>query len=128
MKKYNLKYLKSKLFQLVKIDYGFEIYNKNSECIRFSFYHLGSVYNAFCTTVFFNGSWSAPRIEWQYAKQNKTAAELVKEIVICLLALQNNAQAEKEVEYYKALSKQVFNAKYSIETQLHTFDDWSGLK
>jgi hypothetical protein len=123
MKKYNLQYLKSKLFQLVKIDYGFEIYTQNSELIRFSFYHLGSVYNAFCTTVKFNNQWSAPAIDWQYARENKTAATLAKEIVICLLAMQSDPRAEKEVEYYKTLSQQVFNAKYSIDIELHTINN-----
>lgn len=117
--------LKQELFQLVKMDYGFEIYNLSDTVIRFSFYHLGSVYNAFCTSVFYNGRWIDPGIDWQYATPNKNAAKRAKKIVNCLIALHNlkaDHISESETAYYKALSEKVFSAKYSIETELHTLE------
>ena len=120
-----LERLKHELFQLVKMDYGFEIYNVNDTVIKFSFYHLGSVYNAFCTSVFYNGEWGEASINWQYAKSNKAAARHAAAVVDCLVRLHGTADdlAEKEVEYYKALSDQIFNAKYSTAVELHT---WTG--
>ncbi len=114
--------LRHELFQLVKMDYGFEIYNMNGSAIRFSFYHLGSVYNAFCSTVYFRGEWSSPGIEWQYARENKKAAKHAAAVVACLIRMQGTADdiAETEVNYYKALSEKVFHAKYSIAVELHT--------
>lgn len=117
--------LKSELFQLVKMDYGFEIYNLSESVIRFSFYHLGSVYNAFCTSVFFDGKWSDPAINWQYASENKNAAKHAKKIVSCLVNLHRlkaDKIAETEVNYYKALSDKVFSAKYSLDVELHTIN------
>ena len=114
--------LKRELFQLVKMDYGFEIYNMNQNSIRFSFYHLGSVYNAFCSSFYFAGKWSEPGINWQYARENKKAAKHAAAIVECLILMQGTADdlAEKEVSYYKTLSSKIFEAKYSIAVELHT--------
>lgn len=123
MKKYTLQHLKKLLLQLVKMDYGFEIYNKTPELIRFSFYHLGSVYNAFCTTLYFENTWTAPRIDWQYARPNEKAAQIAKEVVLCLLTLKNDERAEQEVLYYKNLSTMVFEAKYTISVELHTINE-----
>ena len=117
--------LKKELFQLVKMDYGFEIYTLSETVIRFSFYHLGSVYNAFCTSVFYNGHWTEPGIDWQYATPNKAAEKRAKKIVACLIALHNlkaDQLSETETAYYKALSEKVFEAKYSIATELHTME------
>lgn len=123
MKKYNLQYLKKQLFKLVKMDYGFEIYNKTPELIRFSFYHLGSVYNAFCTTIYFKDAWTAPKIDWQYARPNEKAAQIAKNVLLCLIALKNDDRAEQEVLYYKNLSTMVFEAKYNISVELHTLNE-----
>lgn len=114
--------LKRELFQLVKMDYGFEIYNMNQTVVRFSFYHLGSVYNALCSSVYFQGKWSEPGVDWQYAQVNKTAAKHAIAITGCLMLMQGTADdlAEKEVSFYKALSEKVFEAKYSISVELHT--------
>lgn len=115
--------LKRELFQLVKMDYGFEIYNLSDNVIRFSFYHLGSVYNAFCTSVYHAEKWTDPGIDWQYARKNETAAKRAKKITQCLVNLHRlNADtlAETEVNFYKELSQKIFEAKYSIAVELHT--------
>lgn len=117
--------LKRELFQLVKMDYGFEIYNLSESVIRFSFYHLGSVYNAFCTSVFYNGRWTDPGIDWQYATPNKNAAKRAEKIVKCLIALHQlkaDHISETETAYYKELSEKVFSAKYAIAVELHTME------
>lgn len=120
----NRQELKNALFQLVKMDYGFEVYNDNENIVRFSFYHLGSVYNAFCTAVKINGDekFSEPSVEWQYAMPNKKAEKYAYKVVsaiIQLKAVKYNGYAE-EVEYYKNLSEMVYKAKYSTEVWLHT--------
>lgn len=106
------------------MDYGFELYNYNNNVIRFSFYHLNSVYNAFCVSVFYRDKWTDPNIELQYADGNKKAEKHAKQIVnsiINLYKLQKNFDLVlSEIEYYKKRADAVFNAKYSIETTLHT--------
>lgn len=115
--------LKRELFQLVKMDYGFEIYNLSKNVIRFSFYHLGSVYNAFSASFFYADKWSDPGVNWQYARENKAAAKHANTIVNCLINLHRlgaDTISEKEVNYYKELSKKIFEAKYSLSVLLHT--------
>lgn len=118
--------LKNSLYQLLKMDYGFELYNYNDNMIRFSFYHLNSVYNAFCTSVYFRDKWTEPEINLQYAAGNKNVEKHAKQIVnsiINLYKLQKNFDlALSEIEFYKKRADAVFNAKYSIETILHTED------
>ena len=72
--------LKNSLYQLLKMDYGFELYNYNENVIRFSFYHLNSVHNAFCTSVYFRDKWSDPQIYIQYATHNARAEKHAKQI------------------------------------------------
>lgn len=81
--------LKNALYQLVKMDYGFEIYNDNNNLVRFSFYHLGSVYNAFCTAVKVNSedNFSEPLINWQYATPNKKAEKYACKVVSAIIRL-----------------------------------------
>ena len=106
------------------MDYGFELYNYNDNVIRFSFYHLNSVYNAFCTSIYFRDQWTDPEINLQYAAGNKTAEKHAKQIVksiITLYKLQKNFDiALSEIEFYSKRAKAVFDAKYSIKTALHS--------
>lgn len=114
--------LKSNLYQLVKNDYGFEIYSKSDEYMRFSFYHLNSCYNAFCVVNLTTGeSW----LEWQYAKINKKIVSYVQKICDCIVNINRLNKfdlVEKEVNYYADLSHAVFKAKYATEIMLHTYN------
>ena len=116
--------LKNSLYQLLKMDYGFELYNYSDAVIKFSFYHLNSVYNAFCTSIYFQDQWSDASISWQYAAQNKDAKKHAKKIVnsiITLYKLQKNFDiALSEIDFYKKRAQAVFDAKYSLTTTLHT--------
>ncbi len=109
---------------LVKNDYGFEVYNANRNLFRFSFYHLNSTYNAFCSSVYFNNKWSESTVNWQYAAENKKIEKIVKKIVDFAVEYYqkygNFDLVEKEIEYYEKLSDMVFEAKYSINTMFHT--------
>lgn len=115
---------KNCLYQLVKNDYGFELYNHNDNIIRFSFYHLNSIYNAFCTAVFFNGKWCAPSVNWQHAAENKRIANYVEKIVAFMAEYQkkygNIEWCINEIEYYSKLADSVFHAKYDVKIMLHT--------
>lgn len=117
---------KNCLYQLVKNDYGFEMYNHNDNIIRFSFYHLNSTYNAFCTTVFFNNKWCAPSVNWQYATENKRIANYTEKIVAFMAGYQekhgNIEWCLNEIEYYSKLANNVFHAKYDIGIVLHTMN------
>lgn len=112
------------LYQMVKNDYGFEIYNDDKNIIRFSFYHLNNVYNAFCTSVFFNESWGSPSINWQYANENKRIAKYAEKIVAFMVEYKqkhgNIEWCKNEIEYYSQLSNAIYKAKYSTEIFLHT--------
>lgn len=120
----NYQELKKTLYQLVKMDYGFGIYNDEENIIRFSFYHLDSVYNAFCTSVKVNNddNFSTPSVEWQYATPNKKAEKYACKVVSAIIALKAKKRDEynDEVEYYKNLSEMVYNAKYATKVWLHT--------
>ena len=116
--------LKNSLYQLLKMDYGFELYNYSDTVIKFSFYHLNSVYNAFCTSIYFQDQWSEPSVNWQYAAKNKDVEKHAKKIVnsiITLYKLQKNFDiALSEIDFYKKRAQAVFDAKYSLTTTLHT--------
>lgn len=120
----NKKDFKNCLYQMVKNDYGFEIYNNDENIIRFSFYHLNSVYNAFCTSVAINGEFGSPSINWQYAKENKRIAKYAEKIVAFMVEYKqkygNIEWCEKEIEYYSQLSNAIYKAKYSTKIFLHT--------
>ena len=117
---------KNCLYQLVKSDYGFELYNHNENIICFSFYHLNSLYNAFCTAVFSNNKWCVPYVDWQYATENKRIANYTKKIVAFMIEYhKNHGNIEwciNEIEYYSKLANNVFHAKYDTEIVLHTMN------
>lgn len=121
--KNSIETLKNSLYQLVKMDYGFELYNDEDNIIRFSFYHLNSVYNAFCTAYKNNNRWYNSGISWQYATVNKKAALHAEKIVTACIALRQLNKKDlynSEIEYYKNLSSVIYKAKYSNEVWLHT--------
>lgn len=118
------KEFKRALALLVKNDYGFEVFNTNKHLFRFSFYHLNSTYNAFCTSVYYGNKWSESTVEWQYATKNKKIEKIVKKVVDFAVEYYqkygNFDLVEQEIEYYKKLSDMVFEAKYSLNTMFHT--------
>lgn len=116
--------LRSALLQLLRMDYGVELYNWNENILRVSFYRLSSVYNGFCTTFTFRGDWTEPEVNWQYSAPNKKAEKLVKRATSAALQIFKKRgswdQVEQEFDYYKPLFNAVFKAKYSIPVELHT--------
>lgn len=114
---------KQKMLTLLKSDYGVELYDYNENFVRISFYHLGSVYNAFCS-AFYDDETS---VNWQYAAHNKKVESAVKWITaFCVKCFHDGKHVDfvkSEFEYFKERSAAVFAAKYSIETDLHVFND-----
>ena len=116
--------LRSALLQLLRMDYGVELYNWDEKILRVSFYRLSSVYNGFCTTFTFSGDWTEPEVNWQYSTPNKRAEKLVKRATSAALQMFKKRGSwdlvEQEFDYYKPLFNAVFEAKYSIPVELHT--------
>lgn len=118
---------KNCLYQLVKNDYGFELYQANDKTIVFSFYHLNSVYNALCSAIQWKKDWYIQNIDWQYCQHNKKIENYVVKIVSFMVEqyriYKNFDYCEKEVAYYKELSELVYKAKYQIDgVYLHTMN------
>lgn len=117
--------MRNELHALLKMDYGIEIYNMNENIIRLSFFHLNSFYNAFCTTLISENGCN-PSFNWQYARINKAVEKRVLRLINAVYSLQARHKTElieNEFAYYKTLSDQVFNAKYTTAVMLHTVNE-----
>lgn len=115
--------LRTALLQLLRMDYGVELYNWNENICRLSFYKLSSVYNAFCESHVFDDNWTAPAVSWQYATRNNRAERLAVRAVNAAVQLYRKTGSwdavETEFKYFEPLSKSVYDAKYSIQRDLY---------
>lgn len=109
---------KHNLYNLLKNDIALEIYNNRADgSAVFSFFHLDSVYNG----LIYYYSNKTYMIDYQYHRKTKTLDKLLTNFVVSCAPLKF-AYIEKEVDYYRKLSHNVFINKYDLSIGIHTLE------
>lgn len=111
--------LKTNLYNLLKNDYTIEHWNENNYSITFSFFHLSDCYNALIHYIPSEKTFS---ISWGYVTPTKKAEKLLKKLFQSFDGLKID-YILREVDYYRALAKQLFKCKYDLDIYLHTIND-----
>lgn len=110
--------LKTNLYNLLQNDIAIDIYNHQNDMIVFSFFHLSSVYNGL---IWYNTKENTYTIDFQYHDYTKkTEKLLIKFLESCKINI--ISFIFQEVEYFRNLSKQLFDCKYSLDIDLHVFN------
>lgn len=112
--------LKNNLYNLLKNDIAIEIYNnQNNDEMIFNFFHLDSVYNGLIWYNFKNNTYN---IDFQYHDYTKKIDRL---LIKLMEAIKINKKDDiiKEIEFFRNLSKQLFNCKYNLNITLHIHND-----
>jgi hypothetical protein len=111
------------LNQLLVMDYAVELYNYNDAGCTISFNHLNSVHNGLAFISFEN---DYRYVDFQYHKHNKRVEKIINEILDYIkLYYRLRKRFDyiiEEITYYHNLAMQLYNCKYSVEIDKHTFD------
>lgn len=110
---------KTNIYNILKKDIAIEIYNQQNETIIFSFFHLDSCYNGL---IWYNTKTNIYNIDFQYHDYTKTLDKLLTKIMDNIKWFKYD-YIKKEIAFYRALSKKIFDAKYSLDIVLHTINE-----